>query len=71
MTISLTHVMLVLTLGVSVTRVTGNIRGDLGEGWHYLAKGVGLRDLQPTRSPRQIIGSRSDDFCANSLFIDH
>ena len=68
MTTSLTHVMLVLTLGVSVTRVTGNIRGDLGDGWHYLVKGVGLRDLQPTRSPRQIIGSRSDDFCAKFTF---
>ena len=59
--ISKTHMMLlVLSLGVWVTRVAGNIRGDLGEGWHYLAKGVSLRDLRPTRSPRQIIGSRSD-----------
>lgn len=52
--------LLLLTLMMLVTRVVGNIRGDLGDGWHYLAKGVGLRDLQPTRSPRQIIGSRSD-----------
>lgn len=58
---TMTHMMLVvLALGMSVTRVEGNIRGYLGEGWHYLVKGVGLRDLQPTRSPRQIIGSRSD-----------
>ena len=57
----MSHMMLLLlTLGMSVTRVVGNIRGDLADGWHYLAKGVGLRDLQPTRSPRQIIGSRSD-----------
>ena len=59
--ISMSHMLLLLlTLMMLVTRVVGNIRGDLGDGWHYLAKGVGLRDLQPTRSPRQIIGSRSD-----------
>ena len=59
--ISMSHMLLLLlTLMMLVTRVAGNIRGDLGDGWHYLAKGVGLRDLQPTRSPRQIIGSRSD-----------
>ena len=37
------------------------IAGSLGEGWHYLAPGLQLADLvpPPTRSPRQIIGSRS------------
>ena len=55
----MSHILLLLTLG-SVKMVAANIRGDLGEGWHYFVRGVALRDIQPTRSPRQIIGSRSD-----------
>ena len=57
--LAMSHILLLLTLG-SVKMVAANIRGDLGEGWHYFVRGVALRDIQPTRGPRQIIGSRSD-----------
>ena len=38
--------------------VSGMIMGDLASGWHYMVKGISYRELQPTRSPRQVIGSR-------------
>ena len=41
----------------SVT-VTGMIMGDIGEGWHYIVRGLKMADIEPTRMPRQIIGSR-------------
>ena len=48
-------VLLVLLLQNLVAAV---IMGDLRDGWHYLVTGISVRDLQPTRMPRQIIGSR-------------
>ena len=38
--------------------VSGMIMGDLADGWHYMVRGLSYRELQPTRSPRQVIGSR-------------
>lgn len=48
-------VLLLLMLQNAVSAV---IMGDLSDGWHYLVTGISYRDLQPTRTPRQIIGSR-------------
>ena len=38
--------------------IQAEISGDLGLGWHFVAKDISLKDLEPTRMPRQIIGSR-------------
>ena len=48
----------VLLLLILQNLVAAMIRGDLRDGWHYLVTGISARDLQPTRMPRQIIGSR-------------
>ena len=48
----------VLLLLILESRVEAMIMGDLGSGWHYLVRELSFRDLQPTRMPRQIIGSR-------------
>ena len=54
---------LVLLILLVNKTVRGLILGELGEGWHYMVRGLNWKDLQnnqdiPTRSPRQIIGSR-------------
>ena len=48
----------VLLLLILQDVVSAVIMGDLRDGWHYLVTGISLRDLRPTRMPRQIIGSR-------------
>ena len=48
----------VLVLLMLQNTVTAVIMGDLRDGWHYLVTELSYRDLQPTRAPRQIIGSR-------------
>ena len=48
----------VLLLLILQNVVAAVIMGDLRSGWHYLVTEISARDLQPTRMPRQIIGSR-------------
>ena len=50
-------IQLMMMMQKSVT-VTGMIMGDIGEGWHYIVRGLKMADIEPTRMPRQIIGSR-------------
>ena len=50
--------LVVLVVLMVQNTVSGAIMGDLSNGWHYLVTGISARDLQPTRTPRQIIGSR-------------
>ena len=54
-------VVVLAVVAVLLGAAEARIAGSLGEGWHYLAPGLQLADLlpPPTRSPRQIIGSRS------------
>ena len=54
-------VVVLAVVAVLLGAAEARIAGSLGEGWHYLAPGLELADLlpPPTRSPRQIIGSRS------------
>ena len=59
-------IMISLLITLMTVNVEGLIMGDLGQGWHYLIKDLRLQDVQPqsrrapepTRTPRQIIGSR-------------
>ena len=54
-------ILLVMIMMMKTVAVEGLIMGDLGDGWHYLIRNLRKQDLSPmtpTRSPRQIIGSR-------------
>ena len=52
------HYLVVLLVFQMSFWVSGEISGDLGLGWHFVVKDISLKDLEPTRTPRQIIGSR-------------
>merc|ERR1711874_277427 len=56
-------------MGVLQNVVSGIIMGDLDNGWHYLVTGLSYRDVRPTRTPRQVIGSSSASSVVTSVTI--